>query len=215
MDPTPATQAPATLAGPHLFNLSNVQQFYGGAGADMTVAGYWKLLPATVFLQVTQRGAALLTQTIHLSARGELSYTPAYYLGPYRIMGTDRVFPTTRALGEYLLAQRAALVPEPGAATVLGIDGSVQPLRPASGRKTFTFAQLRPLVGAETLEIHNFDHGPLSGYILVIDEESKFNGSRLNLLATAVWFDTYPPEHYSPIDVVMGTVVLMRSELLR
>lgn len=152
MEPTSAPPAPTALIGPHLFNLSNVQQFHGGAGADKKVAAYWKLLPATVFLQVTQRGAALLTQTMHLTARGELTYTPAYYLGPYRIMNTERVFSTAGALGEYLLAQRAALVPEKSAATVLNIDGSVQEIRPANGRKTFNFAQLRPLIGAETLE---------------------------------------------------------------
>ncbi|SHJ79872.1 hypothetical protein SAMN02745146_0203 [Hymenobacter daecheongensis DSM 21074] len=211
--PQPAAQ-PVVLAGPHLFNLSNVQMFYGGAGAALTVAAWWKKLPATVFLQVTQRGDALLATMVGVTAGGQVVTTPAYYLGPFRIEGTERVFSTVRELGEYLLAQRTAMVPTEDTATVLGLDGSLTEIRPSKG-KTFKFDQLRPLIGADTLDIHYFQHGPLAGYILVIDDNGKYSGAALNLLATAAWFDTYPPEQYSPIDVVVGTVVLMKSEQLR
>lgn len=113
------------------------------------------------------------------------------------------------------MAQRAALVPAEGAATVIALDGSLSEIRPAKGRKSFKFEQLRPLIGAATLDIHRFGHGPLAGYILVLDDDGKSNGCALNKLATACWFDTYPPAYYSPIDIAVGTVVLMRTELIR
>jgi|GEM_PF-5169019 len=78
---------------------------------------------------------------------------------------TERTFSTVQELGAYLFAQRAALVPAEGAATVLGVDGSLTEIRPDKGRKSFRFEQLRTLIGADTLDIHNFDHGPLAGYM--------------------------------------------------
>ncbi|QKG55136.1 hypothetical protein [Hymenobacter sp. BRD67] len=122
-----------------------MQQFYGRAGADETVAAYWKSLPANVFLQATRRGSALLASTVHLLRTGDVIPTRAPHEGPYRIIGTERIFPAAKELGEYLLAQRAALVPAEGAATVIGLDGSLSEIRPAKSRKSFKFEQLRPL----------------------------------------------------------------------
>jgi hypothetical protein len=200
MQPQPTTAAPV---GPLLFNLSNVQH-----------GPQWQTLPANLFVQVQQRGPEVVAAPSHLLATGDVvSGRPQ--VGPFRMKDTERTFSTVQEIGAYLFAQRAALLPAEGAATVLGIDGSLTEIRPDKGRRSFRFEQLRPLIGADTLDIHNFDHGPLAGYILVIDDNGKYSGAALNALATGLWFETYPPADYSPIDVVVGTVVLMKTTMLR
>jgi hypothetical protein len=200
MQPQPTT---AALVGPFLFNLSNVQ-----AGPQ------WQTLPANLFVQVQQRGPEVVATPSHLLATGDVvSGRPQ--VGPFRMKDTERTFSTVQELGAYLFAQRAALLPAEGAATVLGVDGSLTEIRPDKGRKSFRFEQLRPLIGADTLDIHSFNHGPLAGYVLVIDDNGKYSGAALNALATGLWFETYPPADYTPIDVVVGTVVLMQSTMLR
>lgn len=51
--------------------------------------------------------------------------------------------------------------------------------------------------------------------IMVIDDESKHKELPTNPLATAVWYQTYPLADYSPVDVVAGPVMLMKSELFK
>jgi hypothetical protein len=199
MQPQPTTTTPV---GPYLFNLSNVQH-----------GPQWQTLPTTQFVQVQQCGTAVVTAPSHILPSGDVVRGRAQG-GPFRMKDTERTFSTVQELGAYLFAQRAALLPAEGAATVLGVDGRINEIRPDKGG-TFRFEQLRPLIGADRLDIINFDHGPLAGYLLVIDEEGKYSGVALNALATCLWFETYPPADYSPIDVVVGNVVLMHTTMLR
>ncbi|GAB2961680.1 hypothetical protein GCM10027048_32370 [Hymenobacter coalescens] len=75
--------------------------------------------------------------------------------------------------------------------------------------------QLYALLEANYIGVHCPQHGPYEGYILVFDDEGKDRRRPINPLATAAWYETYPLEHYSPVDVVAGTVLLMKSALLR
>jgi hypothetical protein len=197
----PATTAPV---GPLLFNLSNVQH-----------GPQWQSLARTAFVQVQQKGPEVVATPSNLLGTGDVVRSREQYAGPFRMKDTERTFATVQELAAYLFAQRAALVPAEGAAMVLGVDGSLTEIRPDKGSKTFKFKQLRPLIGADTLDIINFDHGPLANYILVIDENGKDSSAALNALATVLWFETYPPAEYSPIDVVVGKVVLMHTTMLR
>ena len=44
---------------------------------------------------------------------------------------------------------------------------------------------------------------------------TKLLTKAINPLATAAWYETYPLEHYSPVDVVAGPVLLMKSSMMR
>jgi hypothetical protein len=169
-------------------------------------------LPSRLFLQV-RPGQDTPPIMALCGTTGALFETHAYS-GPFHT-ATGNHYTTAQALGTFFAAQHAGMTPSEGTGTLLGLDGSTQELRPTGKRSTFRFKQLYPLIDADTIQIHHLDHGPWQGYILLMDENGKFSGAPTNPLATAIWFQTYPPADYSPIDIVCGTVVLMKSEMLR
>ena len=48
----------------------------------------------------------------------------------------------------------------------------------------------------------------------MFDNEGKNHRYPITPLATAAWYETYPLEHYSPVDVVAGPV-LLKFNLMR
>ncbi|WP_345237920.1 hypothetical protein [Hymenobacter saemangeumensis] len=169
-------------------------------------------LPPRLFLY-TQPGRR--TQIVALcGTTGKLFPTTTYDRGPLQLVG-GRQYATRQALGEHYQAQHAAMLPADGAATLLGVDGSIREVRPEKGRKTFGLAQLCAALKASYIDVHCPQHGPYKGYILVFDDGGKDRRRPINPLATAAWFETYPLEQYSPVDVVAGPVLLMKSGLMR
>ncbi|RSK38926.1 hypothetical protein [Hymenobacter perfusus] len=145
---------------------------------------------------------------------GQLFPTTTYDRGPFQVVGGDE-YATRQALGDYFLSQHAGMLPAEGAAMLLGVDGSLREVRPERGRKTFGLAQLCAALEANYIDVHCPQHGPYEGYILVFDDEGKNRRRLINPLATAAWYETYPLEHYSPVDVVAGPVLLMKSRMMR
>ena len=169
-------------------------------------------LPPRLFLQTRPNDDARIVALC--GSTGQRFATTTYDRGPYQLAGGS-VFATRQALGTYFLRQHAAMCPAQGAAMLLGLDGSLHEFRPENGRKTFSGAQLRQALEAEYIDVHCPQHGPYEGYMLVFDDEGKNRQRPINPLATAAWFETYPLDRYSPVDVVAGPVLLMKSDLLR
>lgn len=169
-------------------------------------------LPPRLFLY-TQPGQR--TQIVALcGSTGKLFPTTTYDRGPLQVVG-GLVYPSREALGEYFQTQHAAMLPAEGAAMLLGVDGSVTEVRPEKGRKTFGLTQLCATLEADYIDVHCPQHGPYQGYMLVFDDEGKDRRRPINPLATAAWFETYPLDQYSPVDVVAGPVLLMKSSMMR
>jgi hypothetical protein len=169
-------------------------------------------LPPRLFLRTC---AGQPTQIVALcGTTGNLFPTTTYDRSPLQVVGA-REYPTREALGEYFRSQHAAMLPAEGAAMLLGVDGSVREVRPEKGRKTFQLAQLCAALEADYIDVHCPQHGPYEGYILVFDDEGKNRRRPINPLATAAWFETYPLDQYSPVDVVAGPVLLMKSNMMR
>jgi hypothetical protein len=145
---------------------------------------------------------------------GKLFPTTTYDSAPLQVVGGQE-YASREALGEYFQAQHAAMLPVEGTAMLLGVDGSVTEVRPEKGRKTFALAQLCAALEASYIDVHCPQHGPYQGYMLVFDDEGKNRRRPINSLATAAWFETYPLDQYSPVDVVAGPVLLMKSAMMR
>jgi hypothetical protein len=177
-----------------------------------TLRGIAHKLPNRLFLQV-RPGEENPPIMALCGTTGALFETHAYS-GPFRT-ASGNSYATEQALGKFFAAQHAGMTPAEGAGTLLDLDGSTREVRPKRDRTTFRFMQLYKMMDCDTIQVHHLDHGPWQGYILLIDENGKFDGAPINPLATAIWFQTYPPADYSPIDVVCGKVVLMKSEMLR
>jgi hypothetical protein len=173
----------------------------------------WRELPPRLFLKVrttrpeSARIAALCGTT------GSLFTTSSYNVGPFKLESGQELA-TVQELGSYFTRQFAAMIPAEGAAMLLETDGTLTELRPTKG-KTFKLKQLYKAIGCEYIEVLAPQHGPYQGYIMVIDEEGKHAQRAINPLATAIWYETYPVAEYSPVDVVVGPVLLMKSELLK
>jgi len=193
-----------STVNPLLFSLHSTELVKSG-GANFP-------LPPRLFLY-TRPGQP--TQIVALcGTTGKLFLTTTYDREPLQVVGGSQ-YATRQALGEHFQAQHTAMLPADGAAMLLGVDGSIREVRPEKGRKTFGLAQLCAALTANYIDVHCPQHGPYEGYILVFDDEGKDRRRLINPLATAAWFETYPLEHYSPVDVVAGPVLLMKSTLMR
>lgn len=194
----------STVAKPLLFSLHNTE-LVKPEGANFP-------LPPRLFLRMAPGQPALIVALC--GTTGKLFSTTSYDGGPFQVVGGD-AYATRQALGAFFQTQHAGMLPAEGAAMLLGVDGSTREVRPEKGRKSFGLAQLYATLEADYIDVHCPQHGPYEGYILVFDDEGKDRRRPINPLATAAWYETYPLEHYSPVDVVAGPVLLMKSALLR
>jgi len=201
------THAPAPE--PLLFSLHSSQIL---AGNDQGQP-FWKSLPPRLFVQVQPAPEQPTCIVALCGACGKRYETHAYEKGPYQLGDGQRV-PTMGALGEYFAGQHRAMLPAEGAAILLGVDGSIQEVRPANG-KSFKLEQMYEALGCHYIDCHHPQHGKYQDYIMVFDDEGKDYGRPINPLATAIWYETYPLNQYSPVDVVAGPVLLMKSRLMK
>lgn len=169
-------------------------------------------LPPRLFLRTASGQPAVIVALC--GTTGRLFLTTAYDHGPFQVVAGSE-YATRQALGAFFQAQHAGMLPAEGAAMLLGVDGSTREVRPEKSRKSFDLAQLYATLDANYIDVHCPQHGPYEGYILVFDDEGKDRRRPINPLATAAWYETYPLEHYSPVDVVAGPVLLMKSNLMR
>lgn len=207
-EPTPPAAA-AVAAEPLLFSLHSSQILAG----DEQGQPFWKPLPPRLFVQV-QAGQPDQSRIVALcGTTGKRFLTHAYEHGPFQLADGQRLA-SVKALGDYFARQHRAMLPAEGAAMLLGVDGSIQEVRPVKGR-TFKLAQLYAALECDYIDVHHPQHGAYQDWILVFDDEGKFKERPINPLATALWYETYPLDQYSPVDVVTGPVLLMRSEMMR
>jgi hypothetical protein len=198
-------QAPYLITtGPLLFSLHKTELVKPVGGSFP--------LPPRLFLRTVPGQPTLIVALC--GTTGQLFPTTTYDQGPFQVVG-GQLYATRQELGAYFHSQHAGMRPAEGAATLLGVDGSIREVRPEKGRKSFGLAQLRAALEADYIDVHCPQHGPYEGYILVFDDEGKNRRLPINPLATAAWYETYPLEHYSPVDVVAGPVLLMKSNMLR
>lgn len=169
-------------------------------------------LPPRLFLRTAADQPSLIVALC--GTTGQLFPTTTYDRGPFQVVGGSE-YATRQALGNYFQSQHAGMLPAEGAAMLLGVDGSLREVRPEHRRKTFELTQLCAALEANYIDVHCPQHGPYEGYILVFDDEGKNRRRPINPLATAAWYVTYPLEHYSPVDVVAGPVLLMKSRMMR
>ncbi|GAA4366168.1 hypothetical protein GCM10023185_37120 [Hymenobacter saemangeumensis] len=166
-----------------------------------------------MFVQV-QPGQSERTCIVALcGTTGKRFLTHAYEHGPFQLENGQRL-PTVSALGEYFASQHQAMFPTEGAAMLLGVDGSIQEIRPTKG-KTFQLQQMYAALRCDYIDVHRPQHGAYRDWILVFDDEGKFKERPINPLATALWYETYPLDYYSPVDVVAGPVLLMKADMMR
>jgi len=197
--------SPRSTAATHLLFSLHSTELVKSAGANFP-------LPPRLFLRAAPGQPAAIVALC--GTTGQLFPTTTYDRGPYQVAGGSE-YATRQALGAYFQSQHAGMLPADGAATLLGVDGSIAELRPEKGRKTFGLPQLCAALQANYIDVHCPQHGPYEGYILVFDDEGKDRRRPINPLATAAWYETYPLEHYSPVDVVAGSVLLMKSRMMR
>jgi hypothetical protein len=169
-------------------------------------------LPPRLFLRTAPGQPALIMALC--GTTGKLFPTTSYDGGVFQVVG-GAAYASRQDLGAFFQTQHAGMLPAEGAATLLGVDGSTREVRPEKGRKSFGLAQLYAVLEANYIDVHCPQHGPYARYILVFDDEGKDRRRPINPLATALWYETYPLEHYAPVDVVAGPVLLMKSDLLR
>ena len=105
------------------------------------------------------------------------------------------------------------MMPVERAAMLLGTDGTLIEIRPKG--KSFKLTQLNKVLGSQWVDAIVPQVGPYQDYTLIIDDDSKNKELPINPLATAIWYLTYPLADYSPVDVVAGPVLLMKSKLFR
>ncbi|KAA9325144.1 hypothetical protein F0P96_20825 [Hymenobacter busanensis] len=190
--------------GPLVFSLHNTE-LVKPEGANFP-------LPPRLFLRTAPGQPTLIVALC--GTTGQLFPTTTYDHGPFQVVGGQR-YATRQELGAYFQSQHTGMRPAQGAATLLAVDGRTREVRPDKGRKSFGLAQLRAALAADYIDVHCPQHGPYEGYIFVFDDEGKNRRLPINPLATAAWYETYPLEHYSPVDVVAGPVLLMKSDMLR
>jgi hypothetical protein len=222
IEPTPPRPAgPAALVSPEpepeqpepqplLFSLHSTKLASEAQGQP---GWRWRELPPRLFLKVRTTRPASARIAALCGTTGHLFTTPAYNAGPFKLESGQELA-TVQELGSYFVGQFAAMMPADGAAMLLETDGTLREIRPEKG-KSFKRKQLCYAIGCEWIEVIAPQHGPYQGYIMVIDEGGKHAQRAINPLATAIWYETYPLADYSPVDVVVGPVLLMKSELLK
>lgn len=194
---------------PLLFSLHSSQILAGNEQGQP----FWKPLPPRLFVQVQPGQPDRACIVAFCGTTGKRFLTHAYEQGPFQLEDGQRLS-TVAALGEYFAGQHRAMFPAEGAAMLLGVDGSIQEIRPTKG-KTFKLEQLYAALSCDYIDVHHPQHGVYQDWILVFDDEGKFKERPINPLATALWYETYPLDHYSPVDVVAGPVLLMKSHMMR
>lgn len=108
---------------------------------------------------------------------GKRFLTHAYEHGPFQLADGQRLA-SVKALGDYFARQHRAMLPVEGAAMLLGVDGSIQEVRPAKGR-TFKLAQLYAALECDYIDVHHPQHGAYQDWILNFDDEGKFKSDPL------------------------------------
>lgn len=205
----PMPAVPLSATAPLLFSLHSSQVLAGDAQGQP----FWKSLPPRLFVQVQPEQPEKTCIVALCGTTGKRYETHAYDNGPYQL-GDGQRLPTMGALGEYFAGQHRAMLPAEGAAMLLGVDGSIQEIRPANG-KSFELEQMYEALGCQFVDCHHPQRGQYQDYITVFDDEGKDYGRPINPLATAIWYETYPLDHFSPVDVVAGPVLLMKSRLMK
>ncbi|QNE42300.1 hypothetical protein F1C16_22000 (plasmid) [Hymenobacter sp. NBH84] len=209
MEKTTAPDAATLAAEPLLFSLHSSQILASNEKGHP----FWKPLPPRLFVQVQPEQPERACIVALCGTTGKRFLTHAYEHGPFQLQDGQRL-PTVCALGVYFASQHRAMFPAEGAAMLLGVDGSIQEIRPTKG-KTFKLEQLYAALSCDYIDVHHPQHGLYQDWILVFDDEGKFKERPINPLATALWYETYPLDHYSPVDVVAGPVLLMKSQMMR
>ena len=205
----PMPAVPLTASAPLLFSLHSSQVLAG----DVQGQPFWKSLPPRLFVQVQPEQLEKTCIVALCGTTGKRYETHAYDNGPYQL-GDGQRLPTMGALGEYFDGQHRAMLPAEGAAMLLGTDGSIQEIRPSKG-KSFKLEQMCEALNCNFIDVHRPQHGPYQDWIIVFDDEGKFRERPINPLATALWYESYPLDHFSPVDVVAGPVLLMKSRLMK
>ena len=89
-----------------------------------------------------------------------------------------------------------------GFAQLITTKGEVTSVNPENG-KTFSLSELQKMVGGY-IEII-----PFQNQVMVVNEEGKINGSKLNEEASVIFSNTY-----GHIDAIYGNVIMCSSELI-
>lgn len=202
----PEPQPPQLLFSLHSSKLATHEK--DGQGQHL-----WRELPPRLFLEVRPGHPALTRISALCGTTGKLFGTSSYNVGPFRL-ASGQQFEEMQEIGSYFATQHEGMMPADGAAMLLGTDGQLTEIRPSKG-KSFKLPQLCQALGCEWIDVITPQHGPYQGYIMVIDDEGKFKELPINPLATAVWYQIYPLADYSPVDVVAGPVLLMKSKMMR
>ena len=196
--------AVTSAAEPLLFSLHS-SQILAGAAPD------WRALPPRLFVRVQ---ADQEPQIVALcGTTGKRFVTHAYEQGPFRLENGQQVA-SVSALAAYFAGQHRAMFPAEGAAMLLRTDGSTQEIKPTNG-KSFKLDQMYEALNCDFIDVHRPQHGPHQDWIIVFDDEGKFKERPINPLATALWYESYPLDRYSPVDVVAGPVLLMKSRMMK
>lgn len=209
MEKTTPPAVATRSAEPLLFSLHSSQILAGNEQGQPC----WKPLPPRLFVQVQPEQPDQSCIVALCGTTGKRYVTHGYAHGPFQL-GDGQQLPTVGALAEYFAGQHRAMLPAEGAAMLLGVDGSIQEIRPTKG-KTFRLEQMYAALGCDYIDVHHPQHGAYQDWILVFDDEGKFKERPINPLATALWYETYPLDYYSPVDVVAGPVLLMKSNMMR
>lgn len=188
---TPPAAVPLA-AEPLLFSLHTTQILSGNEQGQP----FWEPLPPRPFVQVQPQQPDPTCIVALCGTTGKRFLTHAYEHGPFQLQDGQRL-PTKSALGKYFAGQHQAMLPSEGAAMLLGVDGSIQEIRPTKG-KTFKLEQLFAALSCDYIDVPHPQHGAYQDWILVFDDEGKFKGRPINALATALWYETYPHDQYSP-----------------
>ena len=202
-----AMQTPSstlTAAAPLLFSLHSSQIQVGPQPA-------WKALPPRLFVQVQPEQQPRIVALC--GTTGKRFVTHAYEHGPFKLENGQQVA-SVGALADYFAGQHRAMFPAEGGAMLLGVDGSTQEIRPSKGKR-FKLDQMYEALNCDFIGVHRPQHGPYQEWILVFDDEGKFKERPINPLATALWYESYPLDQFSPVDVVAGPVLLMKSTMMK
>lgn len=179
------------------------------AGQLMNRQGQWEDVPNRLFLQ-----AGPEPQIVALCGTSGDIFPTATYNNSYFRLG-EQTFLSRNEIREFFVFQTTVLEQAlAGAGAVqLTVTGSAEAVTPENGAPQFPVSQLRAIVGGSPEYLH-FDHGPFKGFCLVVHSDGKYLSMPINALATHCWLATYTLTEYFPVDVVVGTVLLVREELI-
>ncbi|RZK98940.1 MAG: hypothetical protein EOO62_25530 [Hymenobacter sp.] len=123
-------------------------------------------LPPRLFLRTAPTSPAQIVALC--GTTGQRFVTTTYDAGPY-CLADGQQYPTRQALADFFQRQYARMLPAEDAAMLLGVDGSLQEIRPDKGRKSFKLPQLYALLTADYVDVHCPQHGPyeaISWYLM-------------------------------------------------